>query len=137
MLSDRLRPYSEAAPWVIDEVKRMEAELSRLRGATSPPDPHPHTTPSLFCVTTYSIFRHRYLVEAPTASAATAYVQEAVDSQSDDLREWQQTHLDENVMDVRRYTHDDAAQAHVNSHDTNAWIPLDGVINTLPTPRRT
>lgn len=26
-LSDRIRPNSEAAPWVIDEVKRLEAEL--------------------------------------------------------------------------------------------------------------
>lgn len=26
-LSDRVRPGSEAAPWVIEEIKRMEAEL--------------------------------------------------------------------------------------------------------------
>lgn len=27
-LSDRIRPNSEAAPWVIDEVKRLETELA-------------------------------------------------------------------------------------------------------------
>lgn len=26
-LSDRVRPNSEAAPWVIDEIKKLEAEL--------------------------------------------------------------------------------------------------------------
>jgi len=29
-LSDRLRPNSEAAPWVIEEVKRMENLLDRV-----------------------------------------------------------------------------------------------------------
>lgn len=32
-LSDRLRPDSEAAPWVIEEVKKLEAENARLRKA--------------------------------------------------------------------------------------------------------
>jgi hypothetical protein len=27
-LSDRLRPYSEAAPWVVEEVKKLEKELA-------------------------------------------------------------------------------------------------------------
>ena len=27
-LSDRVRPNSEAAPWVIDEIKKLEAELA-------------------------------------------------------------------------------------------------------------
>ena len=30
-LSDRVRPNSEAAPWVIEEIKRLEAELARLQ----------------------------------------------------------------------------------------------------------
>lgn len=30
-LSERVRANSEAAPWVIDEVKAMEEELERLR----------------------------------------------------------------------------------------------------------
>lgn len=32
-LSDRLRPDVEAAPWVIEEVKKLEAENARLREA--------------------------------------------------------------------------------------------------------
>jgi hypothetical protein len=28
MLSDKIRPNIEAAPWVIEEIKRLEAELS-------------------------------------------------------------------------------------------------------------
>jgi hypothetical protein len=32
-LSDRLRPDVEAAPWVIEEVKRLEVENARLRDA--------------------------------------------------------------------------------------------------------
>lgn len=31
MLSDRIRSNSEAAPWVIDEVKQMEAENAQLK----------------------------------------------------------------------------------------------------------
>lgn len=31
MLSERIRPDSEAAPWVIEEVKALEAEVERLR----------------------------------------------------------------------------------------------------------
>lgn len=30
-LSDRIRPNMEAAPWVIEEVKKLEAEVERLR----------------------------------------------------------------------------------------------------------
>jgi hypothetical protein len=30
-LSDRIRPNSEAAPWVIEEVKRLEADLTSAR----------------------------------------------------------------------------------------------------------
>jgi ubiquinone biosynthesis protein UbiJ len=30
-LSERIRPNSEAAPWVIEEVKRMEQDIERLR----------------------------------------------------------------------------------------------------------
>lgn len=30
-LSDRIRPDCEAAPWVIKEVKEMEAEIKRLK----------------------------------------------------------------------------------------------------------
>lgn len=30
-LSDRIRPNHEAAPWVCEEVKRLEAELVTLR----------------------------------------------------------------------------------------------------------
>lgn len=33
MLSDRIRPNSEAAPWVVDEVKAIEARGSILREA--------------------------------------------------------------------------------------------------------
>lgn len=33
ILSDRLRPDTEAAPWVIEEVKRLEAENARLKEA--------------------------------------------------------------------------------------------------------
>lgn len=29
MLSDRIRPNSEAAPWVVEEVKKLEALLQR------------------------------------------------------------------------------------------------------------
>lgn len=29
-LSDRVRPDVEAAPWVIEEIKKLEAELDRL-----------------------------------------------------------------------------------------------------------
>ena len=29
-LSDRVRPNSEAAPWVIEEIKRLEAALAKL-----------------------------------------------------------------------------------------------------------
>lgn len=31
-LSTRIRPNSEAAPWVIEEVRKLEAEVERLRG---------------------------------------------------------------------------------------------------------
>lgn len=30
-LSDRIRPDVEAAPWVIEEVKKLEAEVAHLR----------------------------------------------------------------------------------------------------------
>lgn len=30
-LSGRIRPNSEAAPWVIEEVRKLEAEVERLR----------------------------------------------------------------------------------------------------------
>ena len=30
-LSDRIRPNSEAAPWVVEEVKQLERELAALR----------------------------------------------------------------------------------------------------------
>lgn len=30
-LSTRIRPNSEAAPWVIEEVRKLEAEVERLR----------------------------------------------------------------------------------------------------------
>jgi hypothetical protein len=30
-LSDRIRPDVEAAPWVIEEVKKLEAEVARLQ----------------------------------------------------------------------------------------------------------
>ena len=30
-LSDRVRPNSEAAPWVIDEIKKLEVELADER----------------------------------------------------------------------------------------------------------
>ena len=30
-LSERIRPNSEAAPWVIDEIKTMEKEIERLQ----------------------------------------------------------------------------------------------------------
>jgi len=32
-LSDRVRPDVEAAPWVVEEIKRLEAERDRLREA--------------------------------------------------------------------------------------------------------
>lgn len=32
-LSDRLRPDCEAAPWVIEEIKKLEAENIRFRNA--------------------------------------------------------------------------------------------------------
>jgi uncharacterized protein YwgA len=32
-LSERIRPGSEAAPWVVEEVKRMDEELERLKEA--------------------------------------------------------------------------------------------------------
>lgn len=32
-LSDRIRPNSEAAPWVIKEIKEIESEISRLTEA--------------------------------------------------------------------------------------------------------
>ncbi len=35
-LSQRIRPNSEAAPWVIEEVRRMEAAAAALRAAVSP-----------------------------------------------------------------------------------------------------
>lgn len=30
-LSERIRPNSEAAPWIIDEIKTMEKEIERLK----------------------------------------------------------------------------------------------------------
>ena len=30
-LSDRVRPGSEAAPWVVEEIKLLEAEVERLK----------------------------------------------------------------------------------------------------------
>jgi len=30
-ISDRIRPNSEAAPWVIEEVRKLEAEVERLK----------------------------------------------------------------------------------------------------------
>lgn len=33
MLSDRIRPNTEAAPWVVQEVKLMEANIKRLEEA--------------------------------------------------------------------------------------------------------
>lgn len=35
-LSQRIRPNSEAAPWVCDEVRRLESELVRLRARPAP-----------------------------------------------------------------------------------------------------
>jgi hypothetical protein len=35
-LSDRVRPNSEAAPWVIEEIKRLEAELAACSNLLSP-----------------------------------------------------------------------------------------------------
>ena len=32
-LSARIRPDTEAAPWVIEEVRKLEAEVERLREA--------------------------------------------------------------------------------------------------------
>lgn len=32
-LSSRMRPGVESAPWVVDEVRRMEVEIDRLRHA--------------------------------------------------------------------------------------------------------
>jgi hypothetical protein len=32
-LSDRLRPTSEAAPWVVDAIQKLEAEVALLRNA--------------------------------------------------------------------------------------------------------
>lgn len=34
-LSDRLRPNVEAAPWVIDEVRKLEAEVERWKNEAS------------------------------------------------------------------------------------------------------
>lgn len=31
MLSERVRSGSEAAPWVVDEIKQLEDEIERLR----------------------------------------------------------------------------------------------------------
>ena len=33
MLSDRVRPGVEAAPWVIEEIKKLEAENAKLKAA--------------------------------------------------------------------------------------------------------
>jgi hypothetical protein len=30
-LSDRIRPNSEAAPWVIEEIKKLEAKLADMK----------------------------------------------------------------------------------------------------------
>ncbi len=35
-LSDRIRPNSEAARWVVDEVKQMEARIRQLESALKP-----------------------------------------------------------------------------------------------------
>lgn len=60
----------------------------------------PTSTPSLFVVTTRSVFRHRYLVSADDAAAASAYVRESVNNPrtDDDILEWQQTHTNEHVF---------------------------------------
>ena len=36
-LSDRIRPNSEAAPWVIDEVKKLEEKLSKAEAMLKEP----------------------------------------------------------------------------------------------------
>lgn len=37
-LSERIRAGSEAAPWVVEEVKALEAEVARLRHEVHPSD---------------------------------------------------------------------------------------------------
>jgi chromosome segregation ATPase len=32
-LSDRVRPNSEAAPWVVEEIKKLERKLERLKSS--------------------------------------------------------------------------------------------------------
>lgn len=47
-LSDRIRPNSEAAPWVVEEIKKLEAELNKARSQFSN---HPRNSRRFFIAT--------------------------------------------------------------------------------------
>lgn len=83
----------------------------------------------LFCVTTYSSFRHHYLVEADDEMAAKAYVEEALSEGDVEPIEWQQKHLGEVVADARLVARIEAQHQH-QKHTSEGcpWLPLSSVI---------
>lgn len=85
----------------------------------------------LFCVTTYSSFRHHYLVDATDAVEAETYVKSILDS--DDLVEWQQKHLAEMVADVRPITLSEIRTEHqLRKSEGSYWLPVETVIQRAP-----
>lgn len=87
----------------------------------------------LFCVTTYSTFRHRYLVEAETDEKASAYVQDTL-ANGEDCVEWQQKHLCEIVTDCREYSMRDAKHEHADLKDSlevSGWMRVETFINKV------
>jgi hypothetical protein len=84
--------------------------------------------PNLYCVTTYSTFRHRYLVEATSGTSASAYVQDLLDAGTAP-EEWQQAHIGEVVVCDQPYTIEAAQREHENSDGTgNPWLPIEQFI---------
>jgi hypothetical protein len=83
----------------------------------------------LFCVTTYSTFRHHYLVEADDAVAAQHYLEGALVGVGVEPVEWQQKHLGEVVSGVYPITLADAAQQHQERGSEGcSWMPLSSLI---------
>jgi hypothetical protein len=83
----------------------------------------------LFCVTTYSSFRHHYLVEADDAISAQHYLEGALVGVGAEPIEWQQKYLREVVSDTRVLTLVDAEQQHQERKSEGCpWVPLSSII---------
>jgi hypothetical protein len=84
----------------------------------------------LYCVETYSTFRHQYLVEALTAEGAEVYVEQLCRS-NDPPEEWQQSHLGERVVSLLPTTRKQAEREHVRPEPKVLkchWLPVERFI---------